>query len=181
MSILCHRRAGRARQTGFTLIEVVMAILIIGSAFVGILSVSRFTTQHSADPMLQAQAIKIAQSYLEESLAKAFVDPTSNTVCPTPPASRSAYDNVCDYNGLSDTGARDQLDNPIAALSDYNVAVTVKRDSSVTLNTINNISAIRVLRVDVVVTGPLSTTVALSGYSTNYNCYNPGDDGCRPL
>lgn len=181
MCMLHHRRIGRARETGFSLIEVVLAILIIGGALVGMLSVISFTTQHSADPMVQAQANMIAESYLEEILLKRFVDPTSNTVCPAKPANRGGYDNICDYNGLSDTGARDQLGSSIADLNDYNIAVTVKGDSTVTLNNINNIGAVRVLRVDVVVTGPLDTMASLTGYRTNYNCYNAADAGCRPL
>jgi MSHA pilin protein MshD len=187
---MCIRCADRARESGFSLLEVVMAILILGGALVGILSVTTFTMQHSADPMVQTQASMIAESYMEEILPGKFVDPTSNTVCPPPPANRSGYDNICDYNGLSDTGARDQLGNPIAELANYNIAVTVTGDSTVTLNNINNVGAVRLLRVDVVVTGPLDITVSLSAYRTNYNCYNPGgdkdddkndDDGCRPL
>lgn len=178
--MLYHSGAGR-RQAGFSLIEVVLAIIIIGGALVGILSVSSFTTQHSGDPVVQAQARMIAESYLEEILLKRFVDPDTDSVCPESLAGRAAYDNICDYDGLNDTGARDQLGNPIAELGDYNISVEVQGDETVELHNIDNIGAVRLLRVDVTVTGPLETMISLSGYRTNYNCYSAADDGCRPL
>lgn len=164
-----------------TLVELVIFIVVVGLGVAGILLVMNFTTGRSADPMVREQANLIAESYLEEILTKKFVDPSSNTVCPAPPPNRSNYDNVCDYNGLSNNGARDQFNNPVSGLEGYSVSAAVTGDGTVTLNNINNTGAVRVLRVDVTVTGPADTTVRLAGYRTNYNCYNVGDTGCRPL
>ena len=51
----------------------------------------------------------------------------------------------------------------------------------VTLNGLNNASVIRVLQVDVTVTGPGSTSITLTGFRTNYECNAAGDPGCVPL
>jgi MSHA pilin protein MshD len=178
-----------ARAHGVTLVELVVAIAIIGTGVAGILAVMEVTTRRSADPMIMQQAQLIAESYLEEILLKKFYDPDTNNVCPAPEASRADYDNVCDYNGLNNsTGALDQFGNTVSGLESYNVAVTVTADNTVTLGPpgpgeINNTGALRVLRVNVVVTHDNfgGVSVPLTGYRVNYNCNLAADPGCKPL
>jgi len=70
------------------------------------------------------------------------------------------------------------------ALGNYSVTVTVTRDATVSLNGLNNNTGTglyRVVRVDVSVTGPNSTSITLSGYRTNYNCEAVTDPGCKGL
>jgi hypothetical protein len=45
---------------------------------------------------------------------------------------------------------------------------------------LDNSTVTKVLRVDVTVTGPNGTSIALSGYRTNYNCDTTGNPGCKP-
>ena len=115
---------------GFTLVEIIMYIAIVSLAVAGVLSVMTYTTRYSADPMVQQQALLIAESYMEEILLKRFIDPatapTTSQICPTPEGSRASYDNTCDYHNLSNTaGAVDQLGNTVAGLTAYNVSVSV--------------------------------------------------------
>ncbi len=161
----------RTRAAGVTLLEMIMAIVVVSIALVSVMSVFLVTTKHSADPMVVQQAQLIAEGYLDEILQKKFYDPETGTVCTgtTGGESRSTYDNVCDFNGISE-----QPTNQFGVtmgLPDYTVGVTVV-SNGVTLGTINNTGAVRVLRVDVTVTGPASLSVSLSGYRTNYEC-NP--------
>jgi MSHA pilin protein MshD len=177
------RRPGRAR--GVTLIELIVAIAVIGTGVAGILAVMDLTTRRSADPMVLQQAQLIAESYLEEVLLKRFTDPDTDTVCPAAEVSRIDYDNVCDYNGLSNgAGAIDQLGNPVPGLEGYNVSVTVSAAAGVALGSINNADGtVRVLRVDVLVTHDAfaGVSVPLTGYRVNYNCNLAADPGCKPL
>lgn len=167
-----------------------MAIVVFGVGVVGLLGVLRLTTEKSADPMIQQQAQLVAEAYLEEILLKKFVDPEDDKVCPAKEATRDLYDNVCDYHGTSDVGAINQLGSAVTGLEAYTVAVTVSPNStdttaSVNLGSLSNDYVngyIRVLRVDVTVTGPANTSVTLTGYRTNYNCNATiAVNQCRPL
>lgn len=173
---MCTRRVRRAQ--GVSLLELVIAVVIIGIAVTGVMTVFVVTSRASAEPMAQEQAQLIGEAYLDEILLQKFYDPDTDSVCPAAEASRANFDNVCDYNGLSQQPTN-QFGNTVG-LSDYTVSVSVQ-NAGVTLGALNNTGAIRVLRVDVTVTGPGSTSVSLSGYRTNYECNAPADPGCKPL
>jgi MSHA pilin protein MshD len=172
------------KQFGVTLIELVIAIAVIGIALAGAVSIFVVTTQHSADPMAQEQAQLIAEAYLDEILLKKFYDPDTGTVCTgtTGGETRATYDNVCDYNGLSQQPTN-QFGTAIG-LPSYNVTVSVV-NAGVSLGGIDNTGAIRVLRVDVAVSLQGTTLVTLAGYRTNYACNPTGTASqqaeCKPL
>jgi len=108
------------RQTGATLIELVAAIVVIAVGVGGLMLAITATGRHSADPMITEQAIGIAQTYMEEIMLQAYTDPGGPVEL-----GRADFDDVDDYNGLNDVGARDQLGNPIAGLGAYTIVVTV--------------------------------------------------------
>ena len=151
------------RQTGATLIELVVSIVVISVGLVGVLAVMNRNVSSSGDPMTQHQAVAIAEAYLEEILAKEFTDPDGGeTGGPEAGETRATFDDVNDYNGLPDIGARDQNDIPIAGLGAYNVGVTV-------VNQVwNGIPAADALLVTVTVTGIGGVTITLTGYRTKY-------------
>lgn len=145
-----------------TLIELVVAIVVVAISLTGTLMLVDTTTRRSADPMLERQAISIAQAYLEEVLQKAFVDPDDGTLCPAAEASRTLYDNVCDYDGLDELGARDQTGGAISGLDGYRIEIDV--DTTASLGGLSGPAD--VLRVDALVTDPLGRPVLVSGYRT---------------
>lgn len=112
-------------QTGATLIELIITIVIISISLTGILSIVNLTTSHSADPMVQQQSIAVAESYLEEILLLPVIDPDGSNAGET----RATYDNVDDYNGLTDTGAQNQSGAAISGLGVYNVSVTINDET----------------------------------------------------
>ena len=146
------------RERGFTYIEVIIAIVIIGIAVAGVLSVMNLTVSRSADPMLQEQAVAIAEAYLEEIRTKAFSDPDGSEAG----EGRATYDDVDDYNGLTDTGARDQNNQAIAGLGSYTVRVAVQGEN------LNGLGATNAKRIDVEVTHDPGIDITVSGYRANY-------------
>jgi len=151
------------RQTGATLIELVVSIVVISVGLAGILLVMNRNVSSSGDPVVQHQAIAIAEAYLEEILAKEFTDPDGGeTGGPEAGETRPTFDDVNDYNGLSNAGARDQNDNAIAGLGGYNVGVTVVNQAW------NGIPVADTLLATVTVTGLGGVSITLSGYRTRY-------------
>ena len=153
---------------GVTLIELVISISIVAIAATGtLLSINR-TVRSSADPMIVKQALAVAEAYLEEVLLRDYYDPDLGAIggiCPANEASRDLYDNLCDYDLLDDSGARDQDGNAIAGLGDYRVRITVE-DTGATLGALAG--SAQVVRVDVRVTNSPVVDITLSGYRTNY-------------
>jgi len=147
---------------GATLVELVITIMVVSVALAGVLTVINFNNRTSADPMREHQAIAIAEAYLEEILTKEFSDPDGTGLGET----RSSFDNVFDYDGLADNGARDQNGTAISGLETYTVTATV---TSVDLvGTAGTISAANVWRVQVTVTPPDRDPLTITGYRTNY-------------
>ncbi len=144
----------RARHSGFTLLEIITTVVVIAVAAPTLMSVFSSTIQTSADPMFQHQALSIAEAYMEEILLKDFAI--------GPETTRASFDDVRDYNGLTDVGARDQANNLIAGLNDYTVSVTVANDS------LNGIAGADSLRIDLTVSHALIDDILLSGYRVNY-------------
>jgi MSHA pilin protein MshD len=150
-----------SRQAGMTLVELVITIVIIGIAAAALFSAMAAITGRSADPMLRQQSLAVAEAYLEEILLQPFLDPTG-AVCPAAPAGRANFDNVCDYNGLNDNGARDARGQAIAALGGYRVQVAVTPQAWAGLASSN------VLYVLLTVTDPAGQQLQLGGYRTRY-------------
>ncbi|MBA3581090.1 MAG: prepilin-type N-terminal cleavage/methylation domain-containing protein [Gammaproteobacteria bacterium] len=154
----------RALQ-GFTLIEMIVVIVVITAVAGTMLGVFQKAVIASADPVLRVQGVAIAQGYLEEALLKDFQDPDGGETASCEEASRDLYDDVQDYNCINDTsGARDQLGNALAGLSNFNVRVTV---SSASLGSGANAAALQ--QVNVLVTHDVyPITLRISGYRGNY-------------
>jgi MSHA pilin protein MshD len=150
-------RTGVAR--GFTLIELVISIAIVAIAVTAVVGALSANAAQSADRMIQQQATAIASSYLDEILQKPYDDPDGVNG----EIARTAFDNVADYNGLSNAGARDQTDSPIPGLGGYNVTVSVGAGS------LGGVPVGAVRLVVVTVRHPnTGKTVVMSGYRTRH-------------
>ena len=148
-------KRGQAQfQKGLTLIEVMVAIVVIGlagSALVGTLSYLAGTGNTS---MLQTQAQSIANAYLTEILGKYFVDPNVDGEL-----ARAQFDDIDDYDGLDTTASSDEFGN---AAGNFHVHVTVGA------GTLNAVPAADVRRIDVTVDYGNGSQVIASGYRTRY-------------
>ncbi len=149
-------KANNFRCTGFTLIEIITTIVVLSVAATAIMSMFTNTIRHSADPMIQQQAVSIAEAYMEEILLRSYSDPNGNETG----EARATFDDVDDYDGLNDADAMDQNGNVISGLEDYTVTVSV---SAASLNT-----TVPALLVTVTVKHDVLDAIVLQGYRTNY-------------
>ena len=150
-------------ECGLSLIELIISIVIISIAITTIVATFSRVSLSSVDPMLQEQAIAVAEAYMEEITLKPFLDPDTLTACPVPEGARSLYDNVCDYDGLNDVGVRDQTGGaPIPGLEQFTVRATVQNSA------LNGVPAANSLRIDIRVshTSERGGTAFLTGYRT---------------
>jgi MSHA pilin protein MshD len=145
--------SSRFSQGGVTLVELVVSIVIIAISVSAVMGVLSMISTGSAEAMIRNQSAAIANAYLEEIRSKDF---TANGV----PGSRGLYDDVNDYNGLVDVGARDQIGAAIAGLEQYTVRVTVGT------GTLGSVPAASVRRIDVNVQHPIGVNMTVSGYRT---------------
>lgn len=99
-------------QRGVNLIELLVAIVIISIASTGVLLVYAQAVRFSADPMVQQQALAVAEAYLDEILARAVTEPGgAESGGAEAGETRATYDDVQDYAGLGDNPPRDQDGN----------------------------------------------------------------------
>ena len=150
---------GRGAEQGVTLVELLVSIVIVGIAAGTILGLLATTTSGSADPMLRHQASAVAEAYLEEILLRPFDDPDGVDG----EGARANFDDLDDYDGLLDVGARDQFGNAIPALAAYTVAVSVTPSAA-----LPGVPAGDALRVDVSVSRGTDINLLLSGYRTRF-------------
>lgn len=131
------------RQQGMTLVEVVIAIVVIGICVVSALGLLSSLSVRSASAMTRTQATAIAASYLENVLSLPYATVTTYAA--------------------DDSGARDSSGSAIAGLGSYRVQVNTFADS---LGSAPN--AVNARRIEVTVTDPTGVSTRLTGYRTSF-------------
>jgi MSHA pilin protein MshD len=182
------------RQRGLSLIEVVVAIVVIGIGLTGLAVLYNQVTRASVDPMVRKQALAIAASLLEEIELKPFTkcdpdDPnvfTPGGACTTTEVigteggeTRYAiprFDNVSDYDqfkmgsGMPDPDVKTVNGTVIPELASYSVSVTVSEASA----DFTGVALNDALKILVTVSHPGSgLNVSLQGYRLRYAPNSP--------
>ena len=134
----------RRSNGGFTLIETVLAIVILSTAGITLIGVMASMAKTSAEGFASTQSVSIARSYIDNILEQ------------------SSFADVTDYHGQVHIGARDAYGNVIPELSNYRVAITAQ---NVGFDSISSSSA---RLVTVTVTDPLGRQFVLSGFRTSH-------------
>ncbi len=138
-----------SESRGFTLIELVIAIVIISTVAVTLVGLLAFISKTSAEGMTRTQSADIANAYLNEILRQEF---------------SAGDDDIDDYDGDVDNGVRDGSGNLVEGFENYRVSISV-RSQAFGPGT-DNVPAARTRLVTVTVTDPLGETVRLSGIKT---------------
>lgn len=127
-------RGGRQHSRGFSLIESVITIVVLGVALTAVGRGLYNRIGHSSDTLWEVRALQLGQSYLDDALSLAYQENSpigggavGNCVIggrENGENNRSRYDDVDDYNGLSEQGSF--LDNSVQTdYSQYQVSMTV--------------------------------------------------------
>lgn len=149
------------RQRGATLIELVVSVVIISIVATSAMMLVANTVGRSGDPLIRAQAIAIAEAYMEEIVAQPLTDPegsdTGGVEVGEDAARRDLYDDITDYDVVNDSGANNQYGTAVTGLEGYGVEV------SVTDATLNGSPAKRIL-VEVTHAGDSDFVLPLVGY-----------------
>ena len=179
-------------QRGFSLIELIVFIVVVSTAVAGVLAAFTASTRSSTDPMIQKQALAIAEAFLEEAQLQplTFCDPddpaAATALAVTDCATQEVigveggetrygptfFDNVSDYNGYASSadappGIKDINQSAITGLDGYSATMAVAGHA---LGAVGNDASGRPqsLLITVTVTGPGNTTVVLHGYRLRY-------------
>jgi MSHA pilin protein MshD len=113
-----------SRCRGLTLVELVISMVIVSIAVAGVTLAFNQSIRGSADPMVDAQALAIAEAYMDEILAKPVADPSGAPGCSAGGPNRSDCAKLGDYHGI-DQVPTDQFGSVIPGLAAYRVRVTV--------------------------------------------------------
>jgi MSHA pilin protein MshD len=126
------------RERGFSLVELVITMVVISVAVLGIANALSFAFAHQSDGLWQAKSVALAESYLEEIMARRFDEATPLGGVPacapaTVPCSavgvdgevRAEFDDVDDYHGIDDMPPVDVNGNPRLEYAGFRVQVNV--------------------------------------------------------
>lgn len=145
-----------------TLIELIVALVIVGIALAGLMGVLARTSRASADPLVMQQKVAIAESMMGEIQQMPFAPENGTAVTPNV---RSTYNDILDYNGYTtgSNGIRNLDNTAVAGLGTYTVKVTVVPTLLTNIAIAND-----VLKITVTVTSSLDPDpVVLTGWRTN--------------
>jgi len=145
------------RQGGFTLVEMIVAIVIIGVGLAGVLVAFTTTTRGSGDGLVRRQLLGIAEGLMEEALSRPYaaVAGGGSANC-----ERSAFNDLDDYNGYATTGRICSIDgSEIGNLAGYSVSISVQAAS---------LAGVAQAKRIVITASAGAETLSLTGWRTGY-------------
>jgi MSHA pilin protein MshD len=110
-----------SNERGFTLIEMIVAIVVLGVGITGVMLAFSTSVRGSADPQVRHQLLALAEEMMEEIQLRPYA--AAPNAAPSGCA-RDTFNDVLDYNGYSQPACT--IDGTaIAALAGYTVNVSV--------------------------------------------------------
>jgi len=111
--------SNKRRMAGVTLVELLVAMVIVGVALAGLVSVYNRASIASTDPLITQQMLAIGETMMEEVMLKPYESTTGTK------STRAQFDALDDYASYAKQAVTDVDGNAIAGLERYRVAVTV--------------------------------------------------------
>ena len=173
----------RAQQAGFTLIETIIVIVLVGAMMAGMTSLFMNNVGNSHRPFLRQRALAVANAFMDEIQHKRWNEATpvgggcvqtvSNPCLAGLPAAgigpdagetRATYDDIDDYNGLSQSPPQDSSGTNMPGYSGYTAVVTVAQPGAAW----NGVPAADVRLITVTVTSTSGEAISVSAYRVNF-------------
>ena len=148
-------------QRGVSLIELVIAIVIISVGLAGVLTAFSVTVRNSSDPLIRKKMLAIAEGMMEEVFLQPYA-PAANSAAVG--CARNTFNDIGDNNGYATAGMICDADgNQIAALAGYSLSVAVTADAATFSG--NGVSAASKITVTVTYG---AQSISLVSWRTNY-------------
>jgi len=148
------------RQAGVTLVELIVAIVIIGIAVAGVLQIFNLGAVASADPIVTKQLRAVAEGLMDEIQRQPFA-----ATAHTPAANactRNTFNDVRDYDGYKPGSICLVNGEAVAGLENMTVEVTVTATD--TLANVPDTNAYLIT----VTTAKAGNNFTLRGWRTNF-------------
>ncbi len=111
-----------------TLVEALVALVVVAVAAGGLARVFSQVVEGSSDPVVRKQLIAVAESMMEEILLKSYSATSGGS---TSGCARETFSGIADYHGYPANGRVCDVEGvPIDALSAYRLSVQVVADAS---------------------------------------------------
>lgn len=172
----------RAQQTGFTLVETIIVIVMVGAMMAGMTSLFMSNVGDSHRPFLRQKALAVANAFMDEIIHKRWNESsplgggcvnTLSGACLAGPAviaigadgeSRATYDDIDDYHGLNQSPPQDSSGTDMPGYAGYSVNVSIAEPGGPW----NTIPALDVRLITVSVTSSSNETISVSAYRVNF-------------
>jgi MSHA pilin protein MshD len=160
-------------QRGTTLVEVIIFMMIVSIAVVSVVSALSLAARQSADPLVQREALAVAESLIQEIDGQPYAqkDPYNPTgpddaIGPEPGETRAGsplpFDNPNDYSGYSENGIVAPDGSAVSSLGTYSASVAASQQA------MGTVPAGDGLLVVVTATGPDGQPVSLTTFRARY-------------
>jgi len=157
------------RTTGFTIIESVMSILIVGAMLVMVINTLGSSVRGRKIRQAQSRAPALASQLMAEILQAHYSDLTETAVfgreASESGANRSSFDDVDDYHNWSAT-PQDKEGTPLAGMDGWTRSVTVQYVQPTDLSSVSATDQ-GIKRITVTVTDPLGHQNSVSAIRSN--------------
>jgi MSHA pilin protein MshD len=157
------------RQVGMTMIELIIAIVIISTGLAGVMLAFSTVVKGSADPLIHKQMLTIAEEMMEEITLQPFepngaapANSLRNCTSGLAVASRANFDDVRDFNAYQTTGICNTDGDALTELSAYSLRVDIDATAS-----LGGLAGGNVIKITVIVWNA-TDTMQLVGWRTNY-------------
>lgn len=181
MNLGVQKASARSCQTGFTLIETIVVIVLVGAMMAGMTALFMNNVGNSHRPYLRQKALSVANAFMDEIQRKRWNEASplgggcvnTGVSCPggqaavaigTDGAARDSFDDIDDYHGLNQSPPQDSSATNMPDHSGFTVNVSVVQPAA----SWNGVPAADVRLITVSVTSPGNETISLMAYRVNF-------------